>query len=287
MKISHLSQNQINRAKYDDCILNAENSLIYANSWYLDVVSPGWEVLVLDDYEAVFPLPLKRKFGIPYLAHPIYAQQLGLFKSKEANIEVDDFINFIPKLYRRVLLRLNYSNSPQKLKFNERVNFILPLSSIEEIHKSFNQNTRRNVRKFESMKKSISSEISISDFISMKKSTTKAVLSEKEWDRMKALISIVLEEKSGFFRAVYEGETLVSAVFFTKWKDRICYLFSASSSLGMEKRASFGIVNDVIEEFSGKNITLDFEGSMDENISRFFKGFGAKKEIYYEMKRSI
>jgi hypothetical protein len=287
MKISHLSHNQINRAKYDQCILNAENSLIYANSWYLDVVSPGWGILVLDDYEAVFPLPLKRKFGIPYIAHPIYAQQLGLFTSKESDIEVDDFINLIPKLYRRLLLRLNYKHVPVISKFNERLNFILPLSTAEEVQKSVNKNTRRNIKKFENLEQKISSEVRISDFIALKKTTSKAMLSEKEWERMEVLISAIIERNFGFFRAVYDAETIVSAVLFTHWKDRICYLFSASSSVGMEKRASFGIVDDVIKEFSGKNFTLDFEGSMDENISRFFKGFGANPEIYYEIKRSI
>ncbi len=104
---------------------------------------------------------------------------------------------------------------------------------------------------------------------------------------MEELIAEISNRKFGFFRAVYDQDTLISAVFFTMWKDRICYLFSASSIIGMEKRAAFGIVNDVIKEFSGKGLVLDFEGSMDENISRFFKGFGAIPENYYEMKRVI
>jgi len=287
MSISHFSHKEIDKDRWDDCILHAGNSLIYANSWYLDIVSPGWEALVLDDYEAVFPLPVKRKLGIPYIAHPIYAQQLGLFSSKTANVEVDEFISVVPKKYRRVLLRLNPQSIPRNFKFNERKNFILPLSKAEEVESSFNQNTRRNIRKFENMKMSISDDVSISDFILLKRSAAKAMLSEMEWDRMEALISTIKENKQGFFRCVYDGEVLISAVFFTEWKDRIIYLFSASSGIGMEKRVSFGIVNDVIKEFSGKNFILDFEGSMDDNISRFFKGFGAIQENYYEMKRVI
>ena len=61
MEIKYLSHNNIDLKKWDICIQNAYNSLIYAESWYLDIVSPNWEALVYNDYEYVMPLPLKRK----------------------------------------------------------------------------------------------------------------------------------------------------------------------------------------------------------------------------------
>ena len=51
--------------------------------------------------------------------------------------------------------------------------------------------------------------------------------------------------------------------------------------------ASFAIVNDLIEEKSGTGVILDFEGSMNENIARFFRGFGATEEVYFEVRKSF
>ena len=287
MSIVHLKHDQINKSKWDECILKSENGLIYANSWYLDVVSPGWEALVLHDYESVFPLPVKRKLGIPYISHPIFAQQLGLFSLKYREDEINEFIKSIPKKYIKVLLRINHSCNTSKYKLSERLNFILNIKGERNNQESFNQNTRRNIKKFTNSGFSITGKLLVSDFMKLKKSTSRASLTQQEWDRLELLINEIITHDCGSFKAVYDSETLISAVLFTKWKDRICYLFSASSPKGMEVRASFGIVNDVICAFSVNNYLLDFEGSMDENVSRFFKGFGAIPETYYEFKRSI
>ena len=80
---------------------------------------------------------------------------------------------------------------------------------------------------------------------------------------------------------------LEAALLYTNWSGRLCYLFSVSSEKGKEIRAGFAIVYKLIVDYSNQPYVLDFEGSMDENISRFFKGFGAELEEYYEIKRMI
>lgn len=78
----HLRPAQLDRAQWDDLVTQAPNGLIYALSWYLDIVSPGWEALVrVEDgrYMAGLPLPVRVRFGLRYLQQPPYAQQLGLF----------------------------------------------------------------------------------------------------------------------------------------------------------------------------------------------------------------
>ena len=57
MQIRHLRHNEINYSLWDKCITNAKNSLVYASTWYLDVVSPDWEALVAGNYEYIMPLP--------------------------------------------------------------------------------------------------------------------------------------------------------------------------------------------------------------------------------------
>ena len=55
-------------------------------TWYLDIVSPGWEAIVKEEagcYVAVLPLPVRRKFGLRYLQQPLLTQQLGLFHAAD------------------------------------------------------------------------------------------------------------------------------------------------------------------------------------------------------------
>ena len=51
--IQHIKRKDLDILKYDACIENSIQSRIYGFSWYLDIVADHWEVLVLDDYEAV------------------------------------------------------------------------------------------------------------------------------------------------------------------------------------------------------------------------------------------
>ena len=115
MQIQHLQHKHIDFKKWDDTILSSANHLGYAYSWYLNIVSPGWEALVTDDYEFVMPLPVKRKYKIPYLVQPVLTQQLGIFSKEEINDEVIQlFIKNIP--YYSYELNMNERNFNTEVK---------------------------------------------------------------------------------------------------------------------------------------------------------------------------
>ncbi|HEU4717664.1 MAG TPA: hypothetical protein VFU15_07515, partial [Bacteroidia bacterium] len=78
-KIRHLRSHEIDRQRWDECIRRSFNGIIYAYSWYLDVVSPGWEALADEKYETVMPLTWAKKMSVRYLRTPFFVQQLGVF----------------------------------------------------------------------------------------------------------------------------------------------------------------------------------------------------------------
>ena len=55
--IRFVEHNEVDTDKWDQCIKRSINSTPYAFSWYLDIVVSNWNALILNDYEAVFPLP--------------------------------------------------------------------------------------------------------------------------------------------------------------------------------------------------------------------------------------
>src|SRR5687767_14846783 len=59
--LQYLHRKQIDTRKWDQCITNAANGLIYARSFYLDTMASNWDALVLGDYEAVMPLTWRKK----------------------------------------------------------------------------------------------------------------------------------------------------------------------------------------------------------------------------------
>ena len=46
----------------------------------------------------------------------------------------------------------------------------------------------------------------------------------------------------------------------------------------------FKIIDHQLNNISGKDLILDFEGSEIEGIARFYRGFGTKTMTYYNIK---
>ena len=157
MQIKHIVHSEIDLQKWNTCIQNACNSLVYAESWYLDIVSPNWEALVLGDYEYVMPLPVKQKYGITFLVQPPLTQQLGVFSVNkiEENI-VELFIKNIP--YRSYHLNLNEQNLYSK--GIQQPNLLLNLNKdYQTLFAAYSTNTKRNIKKAQQAGISVSEDI--------------------------------------------------------------------------------------------------------------------------------
>ena len=118
--IKYLKNKEIDKQKWDACINDAANGLIYGYSWYLDIIAEKWDALIYDDYSAVMPLTRKSKFGIKYLIQPVYMQQAGIFfKQKLSETELENFINHIPKKFKKITINLNSENLISKLNLTK------------------------------------------------------------------------------------------------------------------------------------------------------------------------
>ena len=80
----------IDQKKWDQTVNASAFPSLFANSFYLNAVSPGWDALIGPDYSCVFPVCLKKKLSIEYLPQPLFTGQLGLFGnfSKDTEMEV-------------------------------------------------------------------------------------------------------------------------------------------------------------------------------------------------------
>ena len=287
-QLIYLKHSQIDYEKWERCIEEAPNSRVYAAGWYLDRTAVKWDALVWGDYEFVMPLPSRRKFGINYLYQPLYCQQLGIFPSPPDDISIH-FFETARRTFRYSDLQLNASNIPPKVlegfRFIPRQNFLLLLDAdYEAILAGYSKNTNRNIAKANNNRLNYVEGIPIEEFLEFKQKNLVAKLNKTGFQKLKSIIAYCHYKEMGEIVGVYSpGNNLCAAVFFCRWKDRLIYMNAASNREGKEIRAMFYLIDRFLENSAGKNLTLDFEGSMIPGVARFFEGFGATPETYYRM----
>ena len=285
--IRHLEHNNIDKKKWDLTIAECGN--VYAYSWYLDIVHPDWEALVEDDYQSVMPLTEGKKFGINYLYQPYFVQQLGVFSKKTVTLEkTDSFLKSIPSKYKFAEIRLNESNT-----FNDGFqgvdyhrNVLLDLNQDYEIIKAnYHTNTKRNLAKAESYNLQLVYNVIPYHVVALFRDNRGATLEkwgDKEYSVLISLGKAAMMRQSAFILGVNEvgdGEILCAALFM-KANGRITFLFSGLNEKGRERQAMTYLLDQVIKQNAVNPLFLDFEGSDDENLARFYLGFGGH-EIRY------
>lgn len=149
--IQYLHHSVIDKKKWDETISASVNGIIYACSWFLDIVSPGWDALVSGDYESVLPLTHTKKWGIRYLRQPFFTQQLGIFSRTHLTASLsDEFLRNVTDRFRLAEIHLNAFNKVDEGRYRviRRMNLELDLiPSYESLAGNYSQNTRRNLHK--------------------------------------------------------------------------------------------------------------------------------------------
>ena len=77
---------------------------------------------------------------------------------------------------------------------------------------------------------------------------------------------------------------MCAAIYFCRWKERVIYMNAATSLNGKELGGMFFLLDRFIHENAGRNLILDLEGSTIPGVARFYAGFGAIPETYYQLK---
>ena len=285
--IHYLEHKNIDKKKWDAAIAECGN--IYAYSWYLDIVHPGWEALAEEDYQSVMPLTGGKKFGVNYLYQPYFVQQLGVFsKSPITPEKTQAFLEAIPSKYRFAEIRLNEGNTLndniQGVEYHRNV--LLDLNQdYETIRANYHQNTKRNLAKAESNNLQLVNTVIPYHVVALFTDNRGALLDkwgDAEYARLTTLTKVAVDKKHAFILGVTEKGVgqLICAAIFMKTQDRITFLFSGLTEEGKQRQAMTYLLDQVIRQYANQPITFDFEGSDDENLARFYLGFGGNEVKY-------
>jgi len=290
--IVYLKNHEIDREQWDNCIKASATSKPYAFSWYLDIVAPGWEALVDDEYDSVFPLPGFSRFGIQYITTPIFLQQLGAF-SPDNPVEnvIYEFIDYMPEFYKFVDLCVGQKVNYKGYKIFNRANYELDLSKpYEKIRESFSVHCRRNIESAVRKNPELVSDITpdeIIDLFMRNKGKEVYGIKMRDYQRLKNLMNFCLKNKRGRIIGVRAARRrLIFGIFLIEVPGSKTLLFVVNTEESRSKRLGYFAVNELIRNHSSSKTVLDFAGSSIPSIASFMESFGSVNKTYYRIYRN-
>lgn len=288
--IKFLKHELIDKEKWDFAIDLSINGYIYANSYFLDVVAENqWDALVMDDYDIVMPLPYRVKYGIKYVYHPMFNQQLGLFYSKNcADTTIRDFMEAIPSEIKFFELNFNkylLDRVSQSFIAATNANFELELmGDYDKIHQNYSSNLKRNLKKATNFGLKLVNNVRPEDLVQLfknNKGSQLKVYQDSDYQRFIKLAYLLLHHGKAIISGVInENNTIIAAALFVKSHGRTIFLFSGLSIEGKEKSAMPFLIDKEIQFGTNFKNILDFEGSNNSDLARFYASFGAKQYYY-------
>jgi hypothetical protein len=252
-------------------------------------MAPGWQALIDDDYDSVFPLPGFTRFGIQYLSTPIFLQQLGAFSPDKPSPDMlNEFLEYLPGFYRLVDLCVGQKVEHEGFRITEKVNYELDLSKpYEKIRDGFTTHCKRNIESASKKKPHLISNITadqiIDLFIRNKGKEVKGI-KNRDYDRLRNLINYCLRNKKGRLIGVRSrGKELIYGMFIVETKGNKSMLLVVNTPQSRERRIGYYVVNEIIKEYSSTRNKLDFAGSSIPSVASFMESFGSVKVPFYRI----
>jgi hypothetical protein len=285
-QIRYIIQTDIDKTKWDRCIDQAPNGLIYGYSIYLDTMSAHWDALVLNDYQAVMPLTWNRKYGFYYLYQPFLSASLGLFGNDIKADLLAAFLHAIPRKFRLWEFSLNHGNVFFVPGFHlfERMNFVLSLNDeYDKLYERFRENVKRNIRKADKLRCQVKIDFDVDEVITLAELQMHSFAKVKENDlsNFRRLYKHLHNKGKAITYGIEdEQKKLISSAVFFYSHNRAYYILVGNHPNGKTLGAGHALINAFIKDHAGRNLFLDFEGSDIGNIAFFYSSFGAREEKY-------
>ncbi len=289
--LRYIKQQDIDTTKWDDCIRRSSNGLIYAESVYLNHMADHWDGIVEGDYEAVMPVTWRRKLGIRYIYQPSFFQQGGIFSLQPVSpATTAAFLQFAAEKIKFAECTLNYQcGIPAGNTFfeiSQRNNYILPLLySYRTIYKQYPvyiQQRLKRLRKFPlQYEKSDDYASAIKLYQGLYQERLPS-FSNKDYRQFEKLCTVY----AGIDRLLVRNVThtasgeILAVVLLLKDDHRLYNMASSILPEGKKLLANYFLYDQLIEEFAGSGLILDFEGSDIKGIAYFYSKFAKENQLY-------
>lgn len=283
-QIAYLKRKDIDVDRWDACIEKADNGLIYAYSYYLDAMCTNWDALVLGDYDAVMPLPWRKKWGIKYLYVPAFIQQLGVMGKLEG-LSFYSIIGKVQQHFQYGDLVFNSFNINQTIQTTKRTNLILYLNDYKHLETKFSLRLKRSLKVANENQLQIDYSFNPTQIVKAFKAqyqTRMLHVHDSDYSHFLSLIEDLNRKGKALTRMIRgEDNKIETAIIWLIDKNRIYNILNFSTNISREKRAVHYLLNSAIREFAGQNFILDFEGSDLPGVKEFYQNFRPIDQPYF------
>ena len=277
---------KIDYKKWDTCINNSSNGLLYAYSWFLDSTCDKWDALVEDDYEAVFPLPLVKKKGRYRISVSRYSLQLGLLATYPVTPEkLQRFIELIPGKYKKYELPLNVQNPSPVGKFQLLDRFVFRKDMIFSIDMHAHMAKSKLVTdKGESM--TVTKGVQLAVIINFILRICKDKVKAREVLALRKIISFCSRFGFGFSYGVYSSaNNLIGLSYLIRFHNRVYLLFATTEDHEYRRKILQTLLDKIYKDFENQDLVLECIAIGDKELQKTLVKNGFKRVHYKVIKK--
>lgn len=301
-----LPRHHINTTAWDTCVAASAQSLIYGYSWYLDAVLPGpdwtWMGFIVTSeaasYQAVMPVPLRRKFGIWRVHQPLFCQLLGVF-SREPALDPTPVYQAVYDRFRYGSVLHTTSYPAPTIPFcpvRQHSTHVLDLSvGYDAIFSSYTPDRRRNLRRAETARWSVTETTDPEPLLRLFQENHAdrigGGVDKWAYDILRNLIRTLQNRGLANLRYAVRNGQIEAGALFVRADNRIIYLFNAASETGRKGNARTLLIDQVIQQNArrdgtGQPIWFDFESPEKSSVRAYYESFGALAQPFWSVRWS-
>ena len=282
-EIAIIPSYNIDREKWNRCINESNNAVIYATSSYLDHLADNWTGIVQNDYEQVMPVVWRRKLGIRYSYQAPFIQQLGIFCGKK-NPDEKPFLKSLFSVCRYGDYPFNFGNSIGGTR--EFVNYILPLDgSYQELSKRFSTDVIQNIRRGSGYDPVYEKgEIDEAVYHYRKLYGKQSGTADEAFEKFRKWCVFIGKNDKIIVRKVSAADgSLLAIALLPADKNRMYNIMNSTLPEGKRTEANYYLLSRLWVEFEATGMTFDFEGSDIPGVKEFYRKFGAINQPYQKL----
>lgn len=288
--IQFISRKKLDVEKYDACVAKSKQNNLYGLSWFLDSACVRWGVLVLNDYDAVMPIPWRRRYTVKCVYSPFWTLQLGIFSEYEE--DENEFLIELFSEFKYVELRTNSYNSFSMFQAYQKQKQVYLLSlnkSYEDIFKSYKKERKRDlqrrVKKYDLIEKWDDNPENLIELY--KKNIGRKVkrVKQKDYDNLLEIITSCIDRRVGEVLSIYDKDGhLVASGFFVKDNNSVSLLVSSTDLKKRRNGANTFLIDRALYKYQRHYDVFDFGAEPLKSSAKTFLSFGAEKQYYMVLK---
>jgi hypothetical protein len=283
-RIELISSLQVDANKWNITIA-ANKGLIYSRYEYLSHLCKKWDGIVVDDYRAIMPLPLNKKWGLKYYYHPAFIQRLGI-TGYVSPTEIDQIVelikanSWIAQITYEADKRIIYKNEASQRATNFTLNIDRPFDVVSSrLSKSFVSELKKSNRydiKYDESDANAVIDMWFEEY------SSKTKIRKNQIEDFRKLCNTLVKEGNCYVRTVVYDNAVIAAAILFKDEFRLYNILNSVSETGRKISANYHLYYEILKEFSGRGLLFDFEGSELPGVKKFYLKFNPSVENYYK-----